>query len=144
MVRYYSDDGVFDAPVQKVWQLIQAHGEHAQVIHPSIISRKANPQPDGSITLDVTVKDPDGKPMSQRWHMMAKPPYAQSVDFLDGPMKGSWLTTTYIPEGDKTRAVTAAEWRVQGITDEATLRKMANDFFDNGFEEDQRYLKTMK
>lgn len=145
MVRYYSDDGVFDAPVQKVWQLIQAHAEHGTKIHEGLVSAKGTPQPDGSIVADWVLRNPDGKTTSKaKLRMVPRPPYAQTVEFTEGAFKGTWLTTVYIPEGNRTRAVTVAEWKVQGVTDEKTLLKMADDFFNHGFDEDSRYLKTMK
>ncbi len=143
MVRYYSDDGVFSAPVDRVWKLIQAHNPDASRIHPGILSMKGTPQPDGSVIADMSTRGPDGKPVAQKWRFVMKPPFSQSVEMIEGPMKGSWITTTYLPEGSKTRCVTFAEWRVQGMTDDSALWKMANDFFDGGFEEDVRYLRTM-
>jgi hypothetical protein len=144
MARYYSDDGVFDAPVDKVWKLIQAHNDPKNKIHAGILSMSGKPQPDGSVLADLTTPGPDGKPMAHKWRFIMKPPHTQTVEMVEGPMKGSWMTTTYLPEGSKTRAVTVAEWRVQGVNDEATLRKMANDFFDGGFEEDSKFLRTIK
>ncbi|MCA1812548.1 MAG: SRPBCC family protein [Halobacteriales archaeon] len=144
MVRYYSDDGVFDAPVQKVWKLIEAHQDPANKIHAGLVSVTPHPQPDGTAKLDVVTKGPDGKTMNHKWHVVVKPPFTQTVEFIDGPMKGSWMTTTYLPEGNRTRCITVAEWRIQGVTDEKALHKAANEFFDNGFDEDQRFLKTLK
>ena len=144
MVRYYSDDGVLDAPLNKVWKLIEAHGEHATEIHTNLVSAKASPKPDGTMQAEWVTKGPDGKNATHKLHMAIKAPFSQTVDFTDGPLKGSWMTTTYIAEGNKTRCITAAEWRVQGITDPAALLKAATEFFDGGFEADSRYLKTMK
>jgi hypothetical protein len=144
MVRYYSDDGVFDAPVSKVWKLIEAHGDPNNRIHASVLGAKPSPQPDGTVKLELSVRGPDGKTQNHTWHVIHRPPYSQSVAFLDGPMKGSWMTTTYLPEGQKTRCITVAEWRVQGITDEKAALKAANDFFDNGFEEDSKFLRTIR
>jgi hypothetical protein len=144
MVRYYSDDGVFDAPVSKVWKLIEAHADPNNKIHASLVGSKGGPQPDGSIKLEMTIRTPDGKTAMQAWRLVHNPPFSQTVEFLDGMFKGSWQTTAYIPEGNRTRCVTTAEWKVQGVTDPAAVLKAANDFFDNGFEEDSRFLKTMK
>jgi hypothetical protein len=146
MARYYSDDGILDAPVAKVWKLIEAHNDPKNHIHASILSMKGAPQPDGSFLADLVTQAPDGRgTMSHKWRFTLHPPHAQTVEMVDGPLKGSWMTTTYVPEpGNKTRLVTVAEWKVQGVSDEPTLRKMANDFFDNGFEEDTKFLRAMK
>ena len=143
MVRYYSDDGVFDAPINKLWKLIEAHGDPNNKIHAGLVGSTPHPQPDGSVKLDMITKGPDGKNQNHVWHVRAKPPFTQTVEFLDGPFKGSWLTSTYIPEGNKTRCVTVAEWHVQGISDPKETLKVANEFFENGFEEDSRFLKTL-
>lgn len=144
MARYYSDDGVFDAPVDKVWKLVNAHNDPKNKIHSSIISMTGKPEPSGSVLADMVTKGPDGKTVASKWRFTMKPPYTQTVEMIDGPMAGTWMTTTYLPEGNKTRAVTVAEWKVQGVSDDATLRKYANEFFDSGFEEDSKFLRTMR
>lgn len=144
MARYYSDDGVFDAPVEKIWKLIQAHNTDMAHIHPDMTPVGVQMQPDGSAVAKIRTRGPDGRPMDHEWRFLVKPPFTQTVEMLKGPMAGSWMTTTYLPEGSKTRAITVAEWKVQGVSDEATLRKLANEFFDHGFDEDSKYLKTMK
>jgi hypothetical protein len=144
MVRYYSDDGVFDAPVNKVWKLIDAHSDPNNKIHAALVGSKGGPQPDGSVKLEMTIRGPDGKTHTQQWRLLHNRPHSQTVEFVDGPFRGSWQTTAYIPEGNRTRCITVAEWKVQGVADSAATLKMANEFFDNGFEEDQRFLKTLK
>ncbi|HVL87166.1 MAG TPA: hypothetical protein VM681_04035 [Candidatus Thermoplasmatota archaeon] len=143
MVRYYSDDGVFDGPVQKVWRLIEAHGERLAEIHPNVVSHKGIPQADGSTRLDVVTRMPDGTKVGHTWRILFRPPYSQIIEILDGPLKGSWMTITYVPEGNRTRAVTVSEYRVQGVTDESTLQKMAQEYFDGAYDEDARFLKML-
>src|SRR5205809_105667 len=108
MVRYYSDDGFFEAPIDKVWKLIEAHNAHMSEIHPGVKPVKATPQPDGSMLADIETKGPDGKTQQHKWRFAVKPPHAQIVEMVEGPMKGSWLTSTYIPAGNKTHVVTVA------------------------------------
>ena len=145
MVRYYSDDGIVDAPLNKVWALIQAHNDPKNKIHATIVSMTGTPQPDGSVLSDVVTKGENGAPnVNHKWRFTLKPPHAQIVEMVEGPLKHSWITTTYLPEGtNQTRYVTVADWHVQGIMDEKVLLKMCNDFMENGFEDDQRFLKTL-
>jgi hypothetical protein len=144
MVRYYSDDGVFDAPVEKVWKLIESHNTHMNDIHKGVISVKAHPEPSGSVLADVVTLGPDGKShVNHKWRFTMKPPLTQTVEMIEGPMKGTWLTTTYLPHGNKTRLVTVAEWKVQGVSDDSTLHKMCDEFMENGFAEDMKFLATM-
>ncbi|MEA3198922.1 MAG: hypothetical protein QOE90_350 [Thermoplasmata archaeon] len=144
MVRYYSDDGTFDGPVDKVWKLIQAHNDPKNKIHGSIVSMASKPQPDGSVLADVVTLGNDGRShVNHKWRFTVKPPHTQSVEMVEGPMKGTWFTSVYLPEGNKTRVVTVAEWKVEGVHDEATLKKLANEFFDSGFDEDNKFLRNM-
>jgi hypothetical protein len=142
MARYFSDDGIIDAPIEKVWKLIEAHNDPKNHIHAGIVSMKAHPQGDGSVLADVVTKGEKGN-VDHKWKFTMKPPHAQIVEMIDGPMKGSWITTTYVPLGNKTRFVTVADWKIQGVTDEKMLLKLCNDFMEGGFEEDSRFLKTM-
>jgi hypothetical protein len=143
MARYYSDDGVFDADVAKLWRLIREHDTKLGEIHPGVRPVSAAVQPDGSVIAVITTPGENGRVVEHTWRFLQRPPYAQTVEMLAGPMKGSWFTSTYIPEGPRTRVVTVAEWRMQGVSDEARLLKAAEEFMENGFAEDSRYLRTM-
>jgi len=143
MVRYYSDDGFFEAPIEKLWKLIEAHGAHMHDIHQGVTPVSSTQNADGSTTAKLTTPGPDGKPVAHTWRFHVRPPHAQVVEMIEGPMKGSWLTSTYLPKGNRTQVVTVAEWKVQGVTDENQLRKACEEFMENGFAEDSRYLKTL-
>src|ERR1051326_1254673 len=128
MVRYYSDDGVFDAPIEKLWRLIDAHNTEMTHIHKGIVSVNGKPQSDGSVLAEVVTLAPDGKTrMTHQWRFIQKRPHTQTVEMIGGPMKGSWLTSTYLPEGNKTRVVTVAEWKVQGVSDDHQLMKACEE-----------------
>lgn len=114
MVRYYSDDGVVEAPVNKVWALIQAHNDPKNRIHAGIVSMSGHAQSDGSVLADVVTKGEHGN-VNHQWKFTMRPPHAQIIEMVDGPMKGSWITTTYLPEGNKTRFVTVADWKIQSV-----------------------------
>ena len=145
MVRYYSDDGVHDVPREKLWKLIEAHSDtNISKIHPDFVSMRTIEEHGGSVTKEIQIRGPDGKVSPMRMRFTVKPPHNQTLEILSGPYAGSWSSNTYIPEGNRTRIVTSAEWKVQGVTDEATALKHANDFHDGGFEADAAYLKTMR
>ena len=143
MVRYYSDDGVHDVPREKLWKLIEAHtDDNISKIHKSFVSMKTVDEHGGAYTKDLQIRGPDGKVSAMRMRFTVKPPNSQTIEILTGPLAGSWSTNTYVAEGNRTRIVTAAEWKVAGA-DETMALKAAQDFHDSGFDEDAAYLRTL-
>jgi hypothetical protein len=144
MVRYYSDDGVFEGSIEKVWKLIQAHSDtNVNHIHASFTSAKTREESPGVHLSEVQVRGPDGKTFPAKLRYRFAPPYTQTVEFVEGLFPGSWQTSTYVPDGpNRTRVITVGEFHLPGL-DEASARKVVDGFFDMGFAEDSAYLRKM-
>lgn len=136
MVRVI-DDGLFPAPREKVWRLIEAHGTDPQGIHPALKS--------------VRPLDKEGSTVEQNWEMNGRmvkmvvklepsPPDKLILDFLEGPVIGKMVNTyTEVPGG--TKVVTECDMKSQVMDEkqvEATVKQILND----GFNDDVRYLTT--
>ena len=138
---FIRDEGVFDAPIDKVWKFLgDMSGTHRHEMIQSMtpIDTKGN-----VTTFNVKTKRPDGKSYTEVWRMTNFPPEGFMVETLEGPAKGSTNTHTYIPQGNQTKVIVSGEFVLEG-QDEATTRKMTLEYLNNVFNEDSTHLKTYK
>ena len=144
MVRYFSDDGIFEGSVERVWKLIQAHSDtNVHHIHAAFVSARTTEERPGVYHTRAQMRMPDGKVGPFAMRMTPRPPYAQLVEFTEGPFQGSWFVSTYVPEGaSRTRVITTGEFAIPGL-DEASVLKAVDDFMEHGFAEDTAYLRKM-
>ena len=137
---HVSDDGVFDAPLEKVWKYINDDNGHA---HSAIKFTKVLEQSDRGMTVELEVKNADGSSHSETWKMSMNPPKGHSTEVLSGPMKGSRNTHTYTPMGNKTKVMVEGDFYAQGM-DDASTKKAVLAMFEMVFNEDNANLKTYK
>jgi ligand-binding SRPBCC domain-containing protein len=134
------DEGVFDAPVEKVWKYINDQNDHQ---HSAMKFTKVLEQSDKGMTVELEVKNPDGSSHKETWKMTMNPPKSHHTEVLAGPMKGSSNTHTYTPMGDKTKVVVEGDFYAQGM-DDASTKKAVLAMWDMVFNEDNANLKNYK
>lgn len=137
---HVTDDGIFDAPVEKVWKYINDQNGHS---HSGMKFTKVLEQSDKGMTAELEVKNPDGSYHKETWKMTMNPPKAHTTEILAGPMKGSKHTHTYSPMGNKTKVQVEGEFTAQGMDDAAT-KKAVLAMFEMVFNEDNANLKNYK
>ncbi len=134
-----TDDGVFNAPRDKVWKLIEAHGTDPSGIHPWVKSAKVLRKEGNSNVVEQQV-DMQGRLVKQVLKVTPNPPSTLTLEFLEGPMTGTMVNTyTDVPGG--TKVTTVCDMKSLMMKDselEAAVRQTLN----TGFEEDTRYLST--
>ena len=90
------------------------------------------------------MRNPDGRTTrKETWRLVFNPPAGLEMESLAGPSKGTRYTNRYTPMGDKTRVEVRGEFKMQGMTDEAT-RKAALGFLAEVFDEDNANLRKYK
>jgi len=134
------DEGVFDAPVEKIWRYL--NDEHAHS-HGLVKVTGMRDQTEKGLTLDLEVKRPDGSTHTEAWKITMNPPASMYTEVLAGPMKGSKHTHTYTPVGQKTKVVVEGEFTAQGLDDAAT-RKSVLAMLEMVFNEDNANLQKFK
>jgi len=137
---HIKDDGVFDAPIEKIWRYINDENAHA---HSAVKVTGMRDQSEKGLTLDLQVKNPDGSTHTESWKIAMTPPTSMSTEVLSGPMKGTKHTHTYTAMGPKTKVVVEGEFVAQGM-DEASLKKAVLGMFDMVFKEDNANLQKFK
>ena len=145
MVRYTSDDGWHEGTVEEVWRLIMSHtDENVPHIHKGILSQRTVQRSGNGMIVDTLYAAPrGGEPVKVRMRFTGYPPSGTLVEVLEGPLAGSWFTNMFVPDGARTRVVTAGDFRGPGLDDAAALRAAAQ-FLDGAYEEDEAYLKKLR
>lgn len=135
------DEGVFDAPIDKVWKYIgdaPSH-QHRAINLGQPVSTKGN-----AMTFKAKLLNPDRKTWrTETLQMTMNPPQGHTLETLDGPTKGTKYTHTYTPQGNRTKVVVEGEFQMAGA-DETTLRKAVLANFEEVFNEDSAALRKYK
>jgi hypothetical protein len=136
MVFIKDEEGTFQAPVSKVWELLQSPQDHQ---HPSQI----NPQfaMDGEHpVVSFGVKMPDGKVVNNKIRVTPMAPVGYALEYLEAPFAGSRSFTFYSPKGDQTGVTVVGDYTSQWMTGDALKQAVALSL-ENAFREDQENLK---
>jgi len=99
MVRI-RDDGVFDAPIDKLWKYFNDNAAHN---HTSFQITKVLEQKGNAMTIMAKTRNPSGGLDTEKFLMTVNQPKGFSLEYLSGAMKGSKHTHTYTAKGNKTR-----------------------------------------
>lgn len=133
-------EGVFDAPIQKIWRLHDSP-EH---IHPSVSDAKFEKADDGSVTyVSGTLLMPNGGRVRNRIRLAAFPPLGFSMEWIKGLFAGSKEFSYYVPQGERTGVVSVGEWTSPLIPREQ-VKQTVLKFLDTVYTEDQANLARMK
>lgn len=134
------DEGVFDAPVEKIWRYINDDHAHS---HGLVKVTGTRDQTEKGLTLDLEVKRPDGSTHTEAWKITMNPPTSMYTEVIAGPMTGSKHTHTYTPMGQQTKVVVEGEFIAQGL-DDASTKKSVLGMLEMVFNEDNANLKKFK
>jgi hypothetical protein len=148
MVFIEDKEGVFDAPIDKVWKLAQAHFTEGSKIHPGakdIVTEMINEQ-----TFTNSWKEEvNGQIVRIKMKGTIFYPLGVAFETLEGPFSGSTYFIYYIPRNDnKTNVVVAGDFRSTyidpTIDNDERLRSIVLSTFEKVFNEDCEYLKTIQ
>jgi hypothetical protein len=137
------DDGVFDAPIEKIWRYLgdDSPGVHN---HQAILGSKTVENRGSEIVQEWEMRNPDGKTTrKETWRMVMNPPKGFEMESLAGASKGTKYSNRYSAMGAKTRVEVEGEFHFQGM-DDASTRKAALGFLAQVFDEDNAALKKYK
>jgi len=137
---HLKDEGVFDAPIDKIWKFLQSNDEHE---HKSVKMSKVVERTEKGMTMEAELKNPDGTTMMETIKFTYDPPKGFTMEFIGGRMKGTKHTHTYTPMGNKTKVVVEGEFYGQGMDDNA-VRKAALARLAEVFDEDSAALRNFK
>ncbi len=132
-----TDEGLFPAPREKVWRLIEAHGTDPQGVHPAMKSAKPLNK-EGSMVEQQW--DMNGQTVRMVVKLTPAPPDKLTVEFIEGPVTGK-MVNTYTEVAGGTKVVTECDMKSQ-VMDDKQVESTVRQILDNGFADDVRYLNT--
>jgi len=139
---YVEDLGsFFEAPIDKVWKLSQAHQTDLEKIHPDMKDSRTETVSETSNIVSYE-SDMQGQTIKNKIKITILYPLGMAFEFLEGPMAGSKFFNYYIPKGNRTGVNVVGDFVSPGMSDEM-LKQTVLSFFEHGFNEDVAYLKKM-
>ena len=147
MVFIEDREGVFDAPIDKVWKLTKAHSTEGSQIHPSaknVTIEMINEQ----VFINSWNEEVNGQSIRIKMKETIFYPLGVAFEAIEGPFAGSTYFIYYIPKGnDKTNVIVAGDFRSQSVEpvvgDDERLRDIVLSKFEQVFYEDCDYLKNI-
>jgi hypothetical protein len=138
MVFIKDEEGTFDAPLSKVWQLQQSPLDHQ---HPSLISPQVAMEGE-KMVLSFGVKLPDGSVANTKIRSTPMAPVGYAMEYLEGPFAGSKSITYYSPKGNQTGITVVGDYTSPSLSGEQ-LKQAVLMSLETAFNEDQANLKRM-
>ena len=148
MVFIEDREGIFDASIDKVWKLVQAHVKEGSIIHPSA-KNVVTELLDDNTFINSWNEEINGQSISIKVKGIMFYPVGVVFEMIEGPFAGSTYLIYYIPRQDnKTGVVLAGEFRSLSIDptvgDDERLRSMVLSTFEKVFYEDCEYLRNIQ
>ena len=142
MVFILDDGAYFDAPLDKIWKLLEAHGAEGPKIHPDDKFQKMEMTADNVMVAEWE-NVVEGRVVKIKVRFSLYLPLGTAGEFLEGPFTGSKFFNIYTPKKQRTYITVAGEWKSPTIP-ENKLRKAVLSMLQKEFSEDMAYLKTMR
>jgi hypothetical protein len=140
---FIEDSGsYFEAPIDKIWKLAEAHWKELHKIHPAMKNSKSEMTSENSSIVSYDT-DMQGQTIKNRIKITTHYPLGMTFEMLEGPMAGSKFYNYYIPKGNRTGVTVVGDFKSPDMSEEM-IKQAVLSFLEHGFNEDVAYLKTMK
>ena len=141
MVHIEDSGSFFDAPIDKIWKLVEAHGTDLTKIHPDMKNVKAEMVSENCNVVGYD-NEMQGQTIRSKIKITAYYPLGLAFEMLEGPLAGSKFFNYYIPSGNRTGITAVGEFKSSSMSDDM-IRQAVKSMLDNGFDQDAAYLKPM-
>ena len=141
MVHIEDSGSFFDASLDKIWKLAEAHGKELDKIHPEMKNIKGEMISENCNVVSYD-SDMQGQTIRSKIKITTYYPLGLAFEMLEGPLAGSKFFNFYIPSGNRTGVTVVGDFKSPSMNDEM-IKQVVKSFFDNGFDQDAAYLKTM-
>ena len=138
---HVSDDGVFDAPLEKVWKYLNDDTGHE---HSAMKFTKVLEQSDKGMTVELEVKHPDGSSHMETWKMTMNPPKGHSTEVLSRTNERLQKHTHIHPHGKQNQSHTLKENSTRKAWMTTATKKAVLAMYEMVFNEDNTNLKNYK
>ena len=141
MVHIEDSGSFFDASIDKIWKLVDAHGTDLTKIHPDMKNVKAEMVSENCNVVGYD-NEMQGQTIRSKIKITSYYPLGLAFEMLEGPLAGSKFFNYYIPSGNRTGITAVGEFKSSSMSDDM-IRQAVKSMLDNGFDQDGAYLKTM-
>ena len=142
MVFIVDDGSVFEAPLDKVWKLVEAHNTDGPKIHPEMKNITQEEVSKNAVIIGWE-SDIQDRRVKSKMKITAYPPLGMTFELLEGPMTGSKFFNYYTPKGATTGVTVAGDFNSPVMTGDQ-LKQAVLAFLEQSFNEDSAYLATMR
>jgi hypothetical protein len=130
----------FDAPLDKVWKLGEAHAKDGDKIHPNTRNNKTEIVNETTF-INSWEEDMNGQTIKTKAKGTMYYPLGVAFEILEGPFVGSKFFTYYIPkDNNKTSVNVVGDFRSTTILDDEQLKSIVIGFLEKVHNEDVAYL----
>lgn len=137
---HYKSDGIFNAPVEKVWKYVQAADhQHTAFKTYNVVEQSGN-----QVTVKAEIYNPDRTTEISTFKYTMSPPKQMDTTVTGGTLDGARFTHTYTPLGENTRVDLEGEFKPIPRVTQAEQLKSIDAFFTTAFNEDNANLQRMK
>jgi hypothetical protein len=134
---------IFDAPLDKVWKLGEAHAKEGNKIHPNTRNNKTEIVNDTTF-INSWEEDMNGQTIKIKAKGTIYYPLGMAFEILEGPFSGSKFFNYYIPkDNNKTSVNIVGDFRSNVISDDEQLKSAVIGFLEKVYNEDIAYLTKM-
>lgn len=139
MVYLRDDGGVFDAPIDLVWEFVGSGDGHSRAHRHRATTRRRDAEGHGTYSWEQEFL---GRPelFTMRWH--ALPPLGIAYEVLAGPFEGSRFFLYYTPMGERTGVTLVGDW-VSPTLPESEVPAAVDRFFALEFEQDGTAVRDL-
>lgn len=141
MVFIEDSGSFFEAPMDKIWKLAEAHGKELNKIHPGMKNAKSEMISENSNIVSYD-NDMQGQTIKNKIKITTHFPLGMAFEMLEGPLAGSKFFNYYIPNGNTTGVTVVGDFKSPNMSEDM-IKQTVLSFFEHGFNEDVTYLKTM-
>ena len=137
---------IFDAPLDKVWKLGEAHIKEGNKIHPNTRNNKTEMVNDTTFINSWEEEDmSNGQTIKIKAKGTIYYPLGIAFDILEGPFSGSKFFNYYKPidNNNKTSINVVGDFRSSTISNDEQLKLVVNSFLEKVYNEDVVYLAKM-
>ena len=142
MVYVEEEEAYFDAPLDKIWRLLQAHSRESAKIHPQHTNQGGR-QVGENVSEVSWEEEIFGQRAMTKRRLTMYPPLGWTAVVLEGPLVGSKYFVYYAPRGDRTAVFAVGDFRSPAFSD-SNVEAAAKSYFDRTFREDTAYLRTLR
>jgi hypothetical protein len=135
---FLRDDGVFDVPLDRVWDFVGSGTPHQQAHRHRGVRRRRLTPTSGQYSWEQPFRGATVR-FTMRWTAFV--PVGLAYEVLEGPFSGSKFFLSYRPEGQRTRVSVVGSFTSPDIP-ATSLASAVRRFFATEFEQDADAMRS--